>query len=97
MQSPPMSNRDDAHLLQIVARQTAQDLPVDFVFGERGRVLAEAETAQPLGNVHGGSGLSFSSRRVSLSEWGHHTKRKGRRGMWARSAPTLSSARARSL
>ena len=39
-------------LAQILGRQPPQNLPVDIVVAERGRILVEPEIAQPLGHIH---------------------------------------------
>jgi hypothetical protein len=43
----------DAELFEISVGQIRQDLRVDFVFAERGFVLAETEVPQPSPDVHG--------------------------------------------
>jgi hypothetical protein len=44
--------RVDAEIAQIVACQLAQNLPVNVVVAERGRVLFEPEVPQPFGDIH---------------------------------------------
>ena len=47
-----MPDRRDTEFAEILARQPAQNFPVDVVVAERGRVLFEPETAQPFGHIH---------------------------------------------
>ena len=51
-QTPAVADRRDAELAQILGRQPPQNLPVDIVVAERGRILVEPEIAQPLGHIH---------------------------------------------
>jgi hypothetical protein len=45
-------DRRDPKLTQVFARQSTQNLPVDVVIAERGRVLFKPEAAQPFGHIH---------------------------------------------
>ena len=56
-QPAPITDRRDADLFQIVCVQVPQHVPIDRVFREGRRVPPEAETTQPLGNVHGFASL----------------------------------------
>ena len=49
---PPMADRQDSDLLQIVGRQAAQDVEVDPVVAKCLLVGLQAEAAQPLPDVH---------------------------------------------
>src|ERR1041384_7622629 len=46
-----MAHRSDADLAKVVGRQLPQDFPIYPVFDKSRRVLAEAEAAQPFGNL----------------------------------------------
>jgi hypothetical protein len=52
-QPTPIPDRSEANLFQVVGGQFWQHVPIDRIFFEGRRVLPEAETSQPLGNVHG--------------------------------------------
>jgi len=47
-----MADRRDAKLAQVLGRQTVQNLPIDVVIAEGGRVSFEPEAAQPFCNIH---------------------------------------------
>jgi hypothetical protein len=51
-QLAPMADDGDAHVLEVVAGQLAQDLGVDGIVAERLLVLAQAEPVQPSPDVH---------------------------------------------
>jgi hypothetical protein len=73
-----MPDRRDAELAKILARQPVQNLPVNIVFMERGRILLEPEATQPKCNIHffcpgllprgsintGGSSRSYAALRL---------------------------------
>ncbi len=50
--SAAVADRRDAELAQILARQPAQNLLVNVVVAERGRILFEPKPAQPFGHIH---------------------------------------------
>jgi hypothetical protein len=51
-QFAPVADRGDTKIGEIVGSQCRQHLIVDVVIVEGGRILFEAEAAQPVGNVH---------------------------------------------
>ena len=51
-QSAAVADGPDAELPQILARQPAQNLRVNIVVSERGRILFEPDLAQSLGHIH---------------------------------------------
>lgn len=53
-----MARRGDAHVFQHVMIEIAEKLPIDFVLGERLRVLAETESSEPLTDVGHGATLT---------------------------------------
>ena len=63
-QPAPITDRRDADLFQIVCGQLRQHVPIDRVFREGRRVPPEAETPQPLGNVHGFASLPHTLNDV---------------------------------
>ena len=62
-----MTDRGNANLPQIVSSQRWQNLPIDLVFGKGRRVPPEAKALQPLGNVHGVSGIFLQFLRRQLT------------------------------
>ena len=48
---PAMTDEADAQILQVLRRQTRQDLPVDRIVAECHLVLFEAQAPQPTVNV----------------------------------------------
>ena len=60
-----MSERDDAEILEIVGGETVDQLAIDVVGREDGRVLRKAQRFEPRGNV-GRWGMSGHGRCASV-------------------------------
>src|SRR5690349_9310027 len=51
-QAPTMTDRDDAHLLEIVGSQSEQDFSIDVILTECRLVLLLAQALQPSPDIH---------------------------------------------
>jgi hypothetical protein len=49
-----VSDDNDAKVLQVLGRQTRQDLLIDLVFAERRLIPFETKAAEPIPEVHDG-------------------------------------------
>ena len=86
-----MSDDNDAKVLQVLGRQTRQDLLIDLVFAERRLIPFKTNAAQPIPEVHDGVADTCPGRSHAVS-LRHLSMAAGLRTGEGTAAPSLLAA-----